>query len=213
MWIRLRTNKSIIVRGTITHYKAGDWVSVGRQTAEAWILGGEAEMIDPVQLDAVQPTSGIIVRGRIPDGWREKLGQVSGLKIAFSEQWTYDLPFTETLIWQPTFDLRLDLLLIGFNLLKTWQVVVPLLDYTTLAAHVGTESEREATRAVIRDLRVPLRDTRLIYVRRCEATRNMMQQWQRASDTCHEERLAFLQALYTVKPLVCDVPASWTGKH
>lgn len=211
MWIRLKCNKSIIVKGKITHYHAGDWVSVGRQTAEQWILGGEAETIDPDQLDAVQQTSGIIVRGRAPDGWRERLEQISGLQLAFSDRWSYDLPFTETLIWQPSAELRLDLLLKGFALLKKWQVVVPLLDYTTLAANVGTTQEREQTKAVIRDLRVPLRDTRLIYVRRCEATRNMMDWWQKASETCHEERLAFLQALYRVKPLICDVPASWAG--
>lgn len=212
MWIKLRCNKSIIVRGAITHYKKGDWVSVGRQTAEQWILGGEAETVTPDQLDAIAPTSGIVVRGMLSDDWRKRLTDMSNLQLATAHDWDFDLPFTETLILTPGFDLRLDLLLKGFDLLKRWQVVVPLFDYETLAANVGNEADREATQAVIRDLRVPLRDTRLIYVRRCEATRDLMAAWQHAAQTCREERLAFMQALYTVKPLVCDVPASWTGK-
>jgi hypothetical protein len=214
MWIRLRVNKAIVRKGAITQYKKGDWVNIGRQTAEQWILGGEAETVDPAALsDGIQATSGIAVRGLLTAEWRKRFEDISGLQLAFYENgWTYELPFTETLIWKPGFDLRLDLLLKGFQLLKTWQVVVPLFDYTTLAANVGTVSDRQATKAVIRDLRVPLRDTRLIYLRRCDATRELVNTWRDVAHECKEERLAFLQALYMVKPLVCDVPCSWTGK-
>lgn len=215
MWVKLLNNQNIVKKGVLIHYKAGDWVSVGRQTAEAWVAGGSAITIDPEQLaSGVHPTSGVVVRGNLDQSWHERLSQVTGLHLAFADaDWVPELPFTETLIWHTTLPLRLDLLLTGFMLLKTWQVVVPLFDYTTLAADIGTPEEREATQAIIRDLRVPLRETRLVYARRCDTTNELMSVWGATMETCPNEQLAFMQALYTVKPIVCDVPASWGGKE
>lgn len=214
MWIQLTANKSIIRKGAMTHYHPGDWVDVGRQIAQEWIAAGEARTVEPAEMaGSVQATSGIAVRGHLSDGWRERLSLIDGLQLAFFEDnWTPSLPFTETMIWKPEFDLRLDLMKVGFEWLKKWQVVVPLYDYTTLAAAIGTVEEREQTRAIIRDLRVPLRDTRLIFVRRCEDTRELMRLWGEFMTPGGDERLAFLRALYMVKPVVCDTPASWTGK-
>lgn len=211
MWVKLKNNQNIVRKGVMTHYKKGDWVSVGRQTGEEWIAGGCAVGIDPeVLAKGAQSTSGIVVRGAVDNQWRKQLESIGGMRLAFSDtDWEPTLPYTETLIWKTSLDLRLDLLLTGFMLLKTWQVVVPLLDYTTLAASIGTPAEQDATQAVIYDLRVPVRDTRLIYVRRCDTTRELMTVWGEAMKTCPNEQLAFMQALYTVKPIVCDVPASW----
>lgn len=213
MWVRLLNNQNIIRKGVMTHYKSGDWVSVGRHIAEQWIAGGCAVAIDQETLDqGVESTSGIAVRGTLPADWRGKIEQATSLQFAFFERdWMPELPFTETLIWTPTVEPRFDLLLTGFKLLKTWQVVVPLQDYTTLAANIGTAEDRERTESVIRDLRVPLRDTRLIYAKRCGTTRTLMRLWGDEMQHGGDERLAFLRALYAVKPLVCDVPASWVG--
>ena len=213
MWVKLKNNQNIVRKGRMTHYKKGDWVSVGRQTAEEWIAGGCAISIDPEKLaEGVHATSGIVVRGGVDKDWRKRLEDIKGSHLAFVDHdWEPELPFTETLIWQTSLDLRLDLLLTGFMLLKTWQVVVPLYDYTTLAANIGTQAERDATEAIIRDLRVPVRDTRLVYARRSDTTRELMTVWGEALKTCPNEQLAFMQALYTVKPIVCDVPATWGG--
>jgi hypothetical protein len=215
MWIRLNATKNIVVHGTMTHYKKGDWVNVGKQMAREWIAAGDAFTVDPEQMGTAEvSTSGIAIRGHLAEEQRSKLEQVAGLKLAFFENdWTPQLPFTETMIWSTQLDLRLDLIMTGFNLLKKgWQVVVPLYDYTTLAKDIGTPADRDATQAVIRDLRVPVRDTRLMFVRRCDDTRRMMTVWGEALKTGCEERLAYMQAVYTVKPLVCDVPASWAGR-
>jgi hypothetical protein len=47
----------------------------------------------------------------------------------------------------------------GIGLLDTWELAVPLCNYKTLAAHIGTEEERERTQKIILDLRVPLYET------------------------------------------------------
>lgn len=212
MWVKLNCNQHITRQGVMTTHHAGDWVNVGRHIAQQWIDGGCAVAIDPDTLDqSIHATSGIVVRGQLDEDWRGKFTAATNLQLAFSDPaGPIELPFTETLIWSPC-DLRLDLLAVGFNLLKRWQVVVPLYDYETLAVNVGSQANRDAAVEVLRDLRVPLRDTRAVFVRRCEATRQLITEWNRLREEYTDERLAFLQALYTVKPVVCDVPASWTG--
>ncbi|MFA5377693.1 MAG: hypothetical protein WC455_18225 [Dehalococcoidia bacterium] len=216
MFVRLNCNQNIVSKGVMHQYKKGDWVDVGRQWAQQWIAAGIATMLDTTSIDGkpLEPTAGILVRGSISHEMREQITKATNLQWAFVGDsgligW---LPFTETLIYQATFMLRLDLLITGFNLLKKWQVAIPLWDYETLAANVGTELDREATKAVIRDLRVPLRDTRLIFVRRCGDTRRLLELWREGCAPENDERLAWMRAMYTVKPLVCDLPASWTGR-
>jgi len=216
MFVRLNCNQNIVVKGQMRQYKRGDWVDVGRQWAQQWIAAGIATALDMTAADGkpLEPTAGILVRGAISDEMREQITQATHLQWAFVTDEPLDnwLPFTETLIYKTTFTLRLDLLITGFNLLKKWQAAIPLWDYETLAAHVGTEQERDDTKAVIRDLRVPLRDTRLIFVRRCGDTRKLMDLWRDGCANRGHEQLAWMRAMYTVKPLVCDLPASWTGR-
>lgn len=213
MWVCLRVNKNISVHGTMMHYHQGDWIQVGKQLGREWISAGDAYTLDPQAVaQDLDPTAGLVIRGTVSETWRAQMEQVAHLHVAFvDETWNGELPFTESLIWANEFELRLDLLLVGFNLLKRWQIAIPLLDYTTLAAHIGTEAERARTEAVIRDLRVPVRDTRLIFVRRCEDTRRVMHLWR--DSEAGNEQLAWLRAVYTVKPVVCDLPASWTGRQ
>ena len=216
MWVRLNCNQNIVTKGKMHQYKKGDWVDVGRQWAQQWIAGGIASALDLTAADGkpLEPTAGILVCGSINQETQDQITTATHLQFAFIPDGTAQnwLPFTETLIYKPSFVLRLDLLITGFNLLKKWQVVIPLWDYETLASGVGTEQDREATKAIVRDLRVPLRDTRLIFARRCSDTRKLMQLWRAGCVPGADERLAWMRAMYTVKPLVCDLPASWTGR-
>jgi len=215
MWVCLRVLKNVVTKGQMRTYHPGDWIAVGRQMAEGWIAAGEAYTLDPSALgDGFEVTSGIALRGAAAADWAEKLTSLTALHLAYyTDGWTPELPFAETLIWTPAFELRYDLVAAGFRLLQRWQVAVPLWDYGTLACQVGTPEERARTEAIIRDLRVPLRDTRLLFVRRCPETRALMDVWgDELAGPDGDERLAFLRALYTVKPLICDLPASWTGR-
>jgi len=101
---------------------------------------------------------------------------------------------------------------VGVSLLDKWQVAAPLWDYEKLACHVANEPAREATKAIIHDLRVPLYDTSLIFVKRCGDTERLIEAWDWSADG-DEDRLAFLRALYEVKPLILALPITWTGKQ
>ncbi len=53
---------------------------------------------------------------------------------------------------------------------------------------------------------MPVYDTRLMFIRRCHATRELVDEW--VAEDGHRG-LAFLRALYRVKPLVLALPTTW----
>jgi hypothetical protein len=222
MWVRLKTVKNFPVRGKMSTFHAGDIVQVGGATARPWLDDGSAELLDFALMEAgkliTEPTAGVILCGGVSQFVRDRLAQVENLQLTGvdPETWRPMLLYTENCLWQPHFELRLDPMLHGFHLLKRWQMAVPLVDYETLAVSVGSVEERQYTERIVRDLRVLLRDTRLVFIRRCPAMLRFVEQWQieRERFGSHtDERLAFLRAVYTERPLVCDLPNTWTGQR
>lgn len=120
------------------------------------------------------------------------------------------LPFERTLMWDPKAVLRLDLVPAGLRFLDRWQVAAPLWSYTELARDIGTENQRELTAAVIRDLRVPVYDTRVLFLRKCPDSDQLLSVWRdEQKEPDGDLRLSFLRALYRVKPLVLALPTTW----
>lgn len=122
---------------------------------------------------------------------------------------TPSLPFDKTLIVAPGTRVPFDLLPAAWGFLDQWDAAVPLYRYDMTAAQVGTEAERAATQAVIRDLRVLLHSTELLFVRRNEAGQALLAAWLEEMGQGQDKRLAFLRALYRVKPCLCVLPVSW----
>jgi hypothetical protein len=116
------------------------------------------------------------------------------------------VPFDGTLITVPGARVPFELLPAAFALLERWDAAVPLWQYTVTAESVGTPAERELTKAIIRDLRVLLHATELLFVCKNEAGQALVEAWQSEEG---DRRLAFLRALYTVKPRLCVLPTSW----
>ncbi len=211
MLIQLRRPKQVAVEGNVRNCHPGDWVTVGRQTAMQWLASGDA-WIPPARQKLLLPEdAGILVWGRSHhvDQLRAAL-QGSDDTIGIVSGQTPDIPFGKTLIWQPALPLKAHLLPVGFHFLERWQIALPLRDYDELALMVGTEMQREQARQILHDPRVPLYDTRLIFARRCDDTLALIAQWQEQVAAGQEERLAFLVALYQVKPLVLALPIEWT---
>ncbi len=94
----------------------------------------------------------------------------------------------------------------GFQLLEKWDVAAPLWSFTGTAESVGTPDERKRTRAITGDLRIPVYATEAVFVRNNETGREFITTW-RAE--CGDEQLAFLRALFLVKPIFCALPATW----
>ena len=108
----------------------------------------------------------------------------------------------------------------GLHFIERWDAAAPLWRYGILAKDVGSEGERKATEQIVRDLRVPLYACELLFVKGSEAGRQLVATWEEErarpfgvpQGKGSEPRLAFLRALYRVKPIFCALPRSWMGK-
>lgn len=98
---------------------------------------------------------------------------------------------------------------------RGFDLAVPMRPYHQLANAEGTEEERTLTAELIRDLRVPLYDTRLRFVGKTDDARELLAQWRRELKVCTCESkcgLAFLRALWRVKPRLLSLPAGWVNE-
>lgn len=123
------------------------------------------------------------------------------------------LPFEKALIVAAGTRVPWDLLPAAWHFLDRWDAAVPLWRYGVLAQDVGTAEERAATQTIIRDLRVLLHATELLFVRRNEAGQALVETWRAGCTEGADPRLAYLRALYQVKPRLCVLPTNWLAAN
>lgn len=80
-----------------------------------------------------------------------------------------------------------------------------------LAESAGTPEERALTLATLGDLRIPMYDTSLLWVRRTEATLDLIGAWTEELKAGADRDQAFLRALYTRRVLLATLPPEWVG--
>lgn len=206
-WIQLLRITQIEKAGVSRTYYPGDWVDVGRQTAQRWVVDGAARWAAPQTFAGSLAGCGVALVGDIEQAARVRtaLPQLAVEPIVAPE-----LKFARTLVWQTDFALRPELVPVGFGLLETWEVAAPLVSYDELAIHVGTPEARARTQDVIHDLRVPLYAGRLLFIRRCRAGEELLAAWAVERETGDDDRLCLLRAIYRVKPLICALPTMWS---
>lgn len=196
MWVRLLSIQYVSENGRLITKRPGEWIKVGRQQATSWLATGEADRPDMPDLDAL-PGCGVVLTGGSPSV------SLSGLEMVKADK--PRLEFTRTLLWSGI-NFRGDLLAAGFQSLDTWELAMPLLSYEVLARDIGSDRDRQRTEKLIRDLRVPLYDVRLMFMRRCDTTRRLLDAWLAEKGN---RSLAFLRALYRIRPLVLALPVTW----
>lgn len=130
-----------------------------------------------------------------------------GLPVEVREGW--ELTAERTMFLAPEGDTDWRLVPHGFHFVERWDLAVPLWRYGVLAKDVGSPSERARTEAVVRDLRVLLYAHELMFVRDSEAGRAFLAALEEEEAGGGEMRLAFLRALYRVKPRLCALPRTW----
>lgn len=213
MHVKLLKMKRVQEKGRMITRYAGDWVNVGRATALSWIAAGEAETYDPeIMAASVGYTAGMLYRGAMPAHIKEILvDKHHAMKTELLADGSFPhLPYSETLFWDTSAPLRTELIPLGFHQLGTWQAAIPLYSLDVLACDMGSEADRARTQEAILDLRVPVFDTRLMYVARCKQTRDLFTLWREEAADGGDERLAFMRAVWWVKPVICALPITWT---
>jgi hypothetical protein len=98
-------------------------------------------------------------------------------------------------------------------MLDTFDLAVPLFSYTELACHVGDDLDRAITQEVVHDLRVPLYDTRMIFLRKSQETEILIKRFESERESGKDIRLAFLRALYKTPLTVLALPITWTNPN
>ena len=207
MWVQLRQPKYIEMNGVQRKYNPGDWVDVGKQSALMWIAEGAAEL--PEAIDFKQyygSAAGIITDDK---------ARLSKVLTSYSESNILE-EMHPSVSWErncwihSSLQFRPELIAIGMGLLDRWQICVPLMDYGILAMSLDVnEAEKVRTKEIIRDLRVMCYDTRLMFYRNEPEVTRLIELWRKEGST----PLAFLRALYTVKPFILALPTTWTGRR
>ena len=211
-WVLLKVNKSVEESGKLVHRHKGDWVEVGKQTAMRWKSQGDCEIPGSDTLDgyAGLEHAGIMVTGN-DDTARTLLEKhTDKLNIEYGEP---ALLWSKTIIWKPPVSMPWRLVPIALGLLNTWQILAPLCDYRIRAHDIGTDAEKARTKAVIRDLRVKVYETGLIFIRRSSDTERFMDRWRQEFDGGSNRNLAFLRALYKEKPFILALPRTWAMRQ
>lgn len=135
-----------------------------------------------------------------------------GLKVQVAKKPSFELPWQRTMIVGPGVEVPWDLLAAGFHFVERWDAAAPLWRYGILAKDVGGKEERLRTRAMCLDLRVPLFEPALLFVRKSSDGLALMAAWHEELQHGSDGRLAFLRALHQVKPIFCALPRSWLAE-
>lgn len=205
MWVQLKTIYYVEIAGIKKALRPGDWFDLGKQEALALLAKDQAWAPDKKELDnIIDKTSGIVFTSE-NEALQKRLESLT-YNVLLSEP---HLHYSETLILNPECDIRIELIPTGFNLLRKWQLAIPLLSYEKLAVHIGTDEERAETLEVIKDLRVPIKNVDIIFAQRCEETEALIEMWQNDVTEGKNKYLSFLRAFYIIKPICCDLPTNW----
>jgi hypothetical protein len=154
---------------------------------------------------------------------RAKKGSVNldvlrGFKGVIHTVWQPDPALIDkrVMIWEPSLPLTYQQFLLGFGRLEpakdgfaAWEMAAMWMGNKLLAQQFGSVEEKERTRAVVRELRIPVYDTRLVWVRRTETTEAVIEQWVKELRVGANEAHAFLRAVYTHKPMLNTLPQNW----
>lgn len=211
MWVQLLSTQQFEKQGRMHVYHKGDWVDIGRQTAQLMIAKGEARVAITEANALAGDNNGVVVlNARHENAVYTDMLVKFGVKLSVTLSEEPAIIYSRNMLWDAGLILRPELISAGFNLLDKWDIVCPLWSYTELAVHLGTEEERKRTEAVVRDLRVPVYDIRLMFVKANETTRGLFQLWLKEMSNSNEPRLAFMRAFYQTKPLMLALPITWT---
>jgi 6-pyruvoyl-tetrahydropterin synthase len=108
-------------------------------------------------------------------------------------------------------DVKIDdkLIKYGFEFLENWQVIAPLRPYSELICKVISDTFHDYLKNKIIDLRVPVYDDRIIFIKTCDDSRNFWDTYLSETNYLKNSNVAFSLALWEIKPLILTLPVGW----
>jgi len=209
-WVELITPCRVTAKNgrQILHYP-GDVVEIKNKSRAVDLI--KRKMAIPVGTeDATMEGVGIIQRsgGSLPE-WVTALG----FPITKTSKW--DLPFRTTIFWHPIIKVQYSGARAALRTLRlsNWEIAVPIYSYTRLSDAIGTREEREDTKKIIHDLRVPAYEINFMFVKKNARTDELFLKFREHLIKCKHERHAFLRALYQTRPYLLPLPVEWARKR
>jgi hypothetical protein len=189
----------ISIGGRDRTYQIGEWVDVGKLAADE--MAAKGEVLIP---EAFPTEAGVVLPEAVDFPFKGIETAVGG----------YELLFDLNIVWDGKVALHEGRLKVGVQIIQSGvDVVVPLREAGVLAQDLAGEDEAEWTRtlALIHEGRVPVYESGLMFVRKCESTEELFEVWGAEAAREGDTDLAFLRALYQVKPVMLAVPHRWIG--
>jgi len=150
-------------------------------------------------------TQGLVLR--TADADIERRAKAEGVPVTVQAHGP--LPYTKNVLVDGV-RIPWDRLATGFALLERWDALCALGKPGELLSDVGTATERSYTKAVVRDLRLPVYEPGLLFVRNSEEGQALVDTYRDERGDVAQPQLAFARAAYRVKPRLCPLPQVWT---
>jgi len=214
-WVKtLKTLSRYDLGGAYRTYQPGDWFQVNNQEMLELL---SREMIQTNRLDIkvnfAGQDVGVAVRSGTPT---EHMLDNYGMQCIRSD--AFKMPWERTAFWNVKYPMTAEGVALGLIRVDgrdeepTWEMAAMLADRDRMARDIGTAEEKARTLEVLGDLRLPVYETGILWVRRTEATEEVIQLWRAEVDAGADERHAFLRTIYTHRVMLCTLPADWIGQ-
>jgi hypothetical protein len=214
-WVKaLKTVIRHDLTGAYRTYQPGDWFQAHNQEMLDLLARG---LVETNTLTLKQNFAGcdlgVVARGGTPTA-----GMFAGYGLGTIESDAFDLPWERTALWDVRLPMTAEAIALGLIRVDgreeapAWEMAAMLAGHTQLARDIGSDEEQARTLAVLGDLRLPVYETGILWVRRTEATEEVIQLWRAEVEAGAEERHAFLRTIYTRRLLLNTLPADWIGQ-
>jgi len=196
-------------------YHPGDWIEVKKKRAKKLLASGKAEI--PRQ-DIMSDVAGFNECGILIRGEEQELLFDSRIEVSFGE---ISLPYENvTVLLKPNYYITWKAIEAGLLRItnfedtdaEPWEMMAMLFDNDVTADDVGTEDERAKTKELIGDLRLPVYDTDILWVRKTDSTEAVIDRWVKELETSNDEKHSFLRALYAERAMMLTLPSGWSSQ-
>ena len=200
--------------GAYVRYMPGDWFECKNQELAELLLHGKVETSSlDIRANFEGKDAGVLVVGSsLPSTKFEDFG----LEVQLSK--TIELPWERTVLWMARARLTPAAAALGLMRVDAddpnlaWEMAAMLDKKSRIARDIGNDDDRDKTLEVLGDLRLPVYDTGIIWVRRTDTTKEVIRLWQDEVAAGAETRHAFLRTIYTRRVMLCTLPANWIGQ-